>query len=97
MALPVEQRRRDACLTMLYKIVHGYVAMTHEELGLECPDRRTRASHRYKFKEKQAQSNLQKFSYVNRTVPEWNRLSANMAEAESLDIFKARLAPARRP
>ena len=87
----LEQRRRDARLTMLYKIVHGFVAITLDELGLERPDRRTRAAHRYKFKEKQARSNLRKFSYVNRTVPEWNRLPADIAEVESLDVFKARL------
>ena len=43
----VEQRRRDARVTMLYKIVHGKVAITPADFGLESADRRTRASHRH--------------------------------------------------
>ena len=82
---------------MLFKIVHGLVAITPEELGLEAADSRTRASHRHKFREKGSRTNLSKFSFVSRTVPDWNRLPATTAEAESLEIFKTQLALARHP
>ena len=95
----LEQRRRDARITMLYKMVHGLVNITTEELGLVPSDKRTRAAHRYKFKEEKAKVDLSRFSYVNRTVPDWNRLPAAVAEADpkDLDIFRTQLASARRP
>ena len=92
----LETRRRDARVTMFYKIVHGIVAISPEDLGLIPADSRTRASHRHKFRHKASPSKL-KFSFVNRTVPEWNSLPACVAEAGSLDIFKAQLAHARCP
>ena len=95
----LERRRRDAQITILYKMVHGLVNITKEELGLVPSDKRTRASHRYKFKEIEAKVDISKFSYVNRTVPGWNRLPAAVAEAdpEDLDIFRTQLASARHP
>ena len=93
----LEARRRDARVTMLFKIVHGLVAITTDELGLEAADSRTRASHRHKFREKGSRTNMSKFSFVSRTVPDWNRLPATAAEAESLEIFKTQLALARHP
>ena len=84
-------------MTMLYKIVNGIVAITPEDFGLEPADRRTRSSHRPKFKHTAANGDLLKYSFVNRTVPDWNTLPAPMAEAESLNIFKAQLAQAKAP
>ena len=92
----LENRRRDARVTMFYKIVHGIVAISPEDLDLIPADSRTRATHRHKFRHKASPSKL-KFSFVNRTVPEWNSLPACMAEAGSLDIFKAQLADAKCP
>ena len=84
-------------MTMLYKIVHGKVAITAADFGLEPADRHTRASHCHKFKHKTATGDLLKYSFVNRTVPDWNPLPACVAEAESLDSFKAQLAQAKAP
>ena len=84
-------------MTMLYKIVHGHVAITPADFGLEPADRRTRASHRHKFKRKAASGDLIKYSFVNRTVPDWNSLPTSVAEAESLDIFKAQLSHSKAP
>ena len=93
----LEHRRRDARVTMLYKMVHGLVNISTEELGLEPADQRTRASHRHKFKDRGGRSNQIKFSFASRTVPDWNALPAIVAEAGSLDLFKSRLAQARHP
>ena len=38
-----------------------------------------------------------KYSFVVRTVPEWNRLPTATVEAVSADSFKAQLAAARQP
>ncbi len=41
--------RRSARLTMMYKIIHGYVGLTPEEMGLQVSSFRTRASHSWKL------------------------------------------------
>ena len=63
----LEHRRRDARVTMLYKMVHGLVNMSPEELGLEPADQRTRASHRHKFKDRGSHSNQLKFSFCQQS------------------------------
>jgi len=93
----LESRRRDARLTLMFKVVHGHVAIAPGHLGLESADGRTRASHGHKFKERGSRKQQLKHSFVVRTVPEWNRLPASVAEAVSVDSFKAQLAAAHRP
>ena len=91
----LEERRLQQRLTLLFKIVHGVVVVTTEDLGLEAADGRTRSSHRHKYKEKRARTNRLKFSPVYRSIPTWNRLPATVAEAGSVDTFKSRLSALR--
>ena len=42
-------KRHDLCLTLLFKIIHGHVDITADNLGLTKPDSRTRAKHRHKL------------------------------------------------
>ena len=86
----LEERRLQQRLALLYKIINGEVATTTEDLCMTPADERTRASHRHKFKEKRACMNRLKYS-----VPTWNRLHANVAEAGSIDTFKSRLSALR--
>jgi len=51
-------------------------------------DSRTRAIHIYKFGNISA---AYKNSFFPRTVPEWNNLDKDIAEAPSLSCFKSRL------
>ena len=82
---------------MIYKVIHGEVAITTDDLAMVPADGRTRASYRHKFKHKGGLRDQSKFSMVSRTVPEWNRLPATLAEAKSLEIFKAGLAKVHNP
>ena len=91
----LEERRLQQRLTLHFKIVHGVVVVTPEDLGLEAADGRTRSSHRHKYKEKRARTNRLKFSPVYRSIPTWNRLPATVAEAGSVDTFKSRLSALR--
>ena len=54
-------------------------------------DGHTRRTHWHKFREKRARTDDCKFSFTNHTIPEWNKLPAELAEAGSLNIFKGRL------
>ena len=46
----LEDRRKDLRLALLYKIVHGHVAVPVNALNLEPPDSRTRKKHKYTYK-----------------------------------------------
>ena len=87
----LEQRRKDQRLCLMYKIVHGEVAITPEHLGLKASDGRTRASRKHKFREHQARTENLRHSFVNSTVRIWNTLPATLAEADSATTFKSRL------
>ena len=91
----LEEWRLQQRLTILFKIVHGVVVVTPEDLGLEAADGRTRSSHRHKYKEKRARTNRLKFFPMYRSIPTWNRLPATVAEAGSVDTFKSRLSALR--
>ena len=79
-------------MTLLHKIVHGYVQIPREDLDLEDAYSRTRASHSHKFCQIQCKTIEYLHSFSTKSVPKWNSLPASMAEASSLDIFKAQLA-----
>ena len=87
----MEERRSIQRLTLMYKMVSGKVVVTPEDLGLQSADSRTRASHGHKFREKRARTNRLKFSPVFRTIAEWNKLPALVAEADSVNTFKSQL------
>ena len=99
----LENRRREARLSLMWKVTHDHVAVTPEQLGLSPPDWRTRTGvtgHAHRYKEIKARKERLKNSFVGRTVPEWNRLPAAVAEAVTYDSdqgsFKSQLAEARR-
>ena len=77
---------------MFYKIAHELITVPAAELDLEKPVRDTRANHRYKYRELRATTTELKNSTVYKTIPQWNKLPARVAEAESLASFKAQLA-----
>ena len=88
----LERRRRDLRLALLFKIIHGHVAVSADDLGLEKADSRTRSNHRHKFRTLASSTNILRYSFTHRTVPEWNALPASTVEAGTHDGFKARLA-----
>ena len=92
----LEDRRREARLTLFYKIVKGEIAVSSEDIHLETADRRTRSTHKFKFKTKNAStSNLSNF-VTHKTIKDWNSLPASVVDADSSDCFKSRL-PRLRP
>ena len=91
----LEDRRREARLTLFYKIVKGEMAVSSEDIHLETADRRTRSTHKFKFKTKSAStSNLSNF-VTHKTIKDWNSLPASVVDADSSDCFKSRLARLR--
>ena len=85
-------RRRELRLALLYKVTNDLVAVPASSIGLTKPYTKTRANHKFKYRTLRANTNELKFSFVHRTIPEWNVLPAHIAEADSVTSFKARLA-----
>ena len=92
---PLEERRKDQRLTLIYKITHNLVEVDPEGLGLEKPTRETRANNNLKYKCRAATTPELKFSLIYRTIPEWNKLPSEIAEAETVARFKTNLAALR--
>ena len=87
---PINGHIIDSCrLTTMFKIVQGLVAVLSSHLI--SADSRTRANHVYKFKNISASSTVYKNSFFPRTIPQWNSLDKDIAEAPSLSCFKNRL------
>ena len=76
----------------VFKILNGY-----ENTGIDRnifftvkEERRTRG-HGVTLAKKQCRLDIRKFSFSQRTVNEWNRLSADCVGASSVNIFKNKI------
>jgi hypothetical protein len=84
----LEDRRRDARLTMLYKIDHELVAISKTD-RLDRPTRRLRQSHDNAYQVPHCRIDVRKMSFFPRTVRDWNALPPDKASLDTLEAFKA--------
>ena len=84
----LEDRRRDARLTMLYKIEHELVAISKTN-RLDRPTRRLRQSHDNAYQVPHCRIDIRKMSFFPRTVRDWNALPPDNASLDTLEAFKA--------
>ena len=84
------ERRREARLALMYKIIHGKVAIPVDDI-LKQPDKRTRKKHQFTYRH--LDPNIEHFrnSFFTRTIPEWNNLSESAVCADSTDAFLTQL------
>ena len=89
----LEDRRKISRLILLYKSVHNIVAINIDEHYTNHEKRNitTRKTSSISFTHPTARKNCYRYSFIPRTVAEWNRLPATIREAPSVDIFRARL------
>ena len=87
----LEDRRKMARMTLVYKIVNGLVAVP-VDTSLTPADSRTRAAHSKKFKLIATKTQQYKHSFYPRSIPEWNNLPATAVSATSTDALKTILA-----
>ena len=83
----LEQRRVDAKVIMLYKIIHGLVAIPIPSY-FEQPLRSTRHTrHPLALRQIHTAANCCKFSFFPSTVVYWNQLPAQIVLLPTLDHF----------
>ena len=87
----LETRRRQFSLTLMYKLTHGLIDIDTRKYLIQHSKSRTRGSHQFKFRVPYANKDVFKFSFVPKTMADWNYLPEAIASSTSLDPFKYRL------
>ena len=87
----LEERRSKFKLTMVYRILHNYVAVPVQPY-FQFTTCRTRRNHDYTMYQQHAPTDYLKGSFFVSVIPAWNLLPNNIVSAPSLDSFKTRLA-----
>ncbi len=92
-------RRVDARLVLFFKVVHGLVDVSAEDLvphTLQPADTRTRANHQFKYRHLAATTTAYRNSFFPRTIGDWNRLDCDV-EQDKVEPFKRQLLNSRHP
>ncbi len=90
----LETRRRNQRLGIVFKILHGDLAIPWESVGIHRhTGRTTRGAHHWKLNRAAASDKHSPLWHatIPRTVPQWNRLNSTTVDADSFDTFKSRL------
>ena len=85
------QRRKEARLAMLYKISEHLVSIDNDKY-LKPPNRFTRHMHCKTYQVPKFKTDYRKESFFPRTIKDWNNLSSDIVSADTLDIFRAKVA-----
>ena len=85
---PLQQRRREHRLTLLYKIINNLVAIPKDDY-IEFNTRDSRHGHSKQIRVKSPDIDAYKYSYFPRTIVDWNNLKQEDVSCQTLDQFKA--------
>lgn len=86
----LENRRKDARLTMLYKIERGHIVVNTTD-RLKLPQRRTRHMHDHALQTIRCGTELRKMSFYPRTIRDWNSLPTQVFQCKTLVAFRAQV------
>ncbi len=86
----LQQRRKEARLIMFYKIVNDMVAIDKDQ-HLTKPLRRSRHTEEHAYTIQTTTKDFRKWSFFPNTTKDWNKLPPDIAQAESLESFKAQV------
>ena len=87
----LQERRRVARLTMLFKIKHGLAVAPHVKQRLKTLPSRARRGHKQQLERIPGKAQYHQCSFLPRTIRDWNRLSQHTVEATTTTSFVARV------
>ena len=87
----LQLRRKCARLILMYKLLHNLLTIPTSYLPSPPPATMTRSSHDFKFLHYQPVLDCYKYSFIPRTVPEWNNLPLQIINGLTLNAFKKSL------
>ena len=70
----LETRRRQFRLTLMYKLTHGLIDIDRRKYLIQHSESRKRGGHQFKFRAPYANKDVFKFSFVPKTIADWNYL-----------------------
>jgi hypothetical protein len=76
----LSQRRKISCICALFNTYSGERAWKAIGDRLQRPNYLSRINHERKIKNKSQRTNIGKYSFVNRIIRLWNRLTAEILE-----------------
>ena len=89
---PLQTRRREHRLVLLYKIVNNLVAIPPEKhFSFKTSRYNLRQNHSKQIVTKESNVNIHKYSFFPRTIIDWNELRKPEVNCRSLVGFKAAL------
>ena len=87
--VPLSKRRENARLILFYKIINNLVMVPHS--CLEKADGRTQKKHSMKFWHISYNVHSHGQSFFPKCISAWNGLAQEIAETNTLDLFKSKL------
>ena len=87
----LETRRRQFRLTLMYKLNHGLIDIDRRKYLIQHSESRKRGGHQFKFRAPYANKDVFKFSFVPKTIADWNYLPEAIVSSISLETFKYKL------
>ena len=84
----LQERRRESRLAMMYKILHNQVAIPLPDYVNEKTKLTRSNDHPLRFIRLGTSTNSYKFSFIPRTVTDWDKLPLKVIELPTLDQFK---------
>ena len=85
---PLHTRRRENRLALMFKIINNLVAIPADNY-ISFNTRETRNKHSMQIKVKSPNIDCYKYSFLPRTIIDWNSLNQEEVNCQSLDSFKA--------
>jgi hypothetical protein len=83
------ERRRKARLIFMFKIVKGLVAVTPSDIDLILATSATRKCNSMNFRIPSSRTNQHKYSFAQRTIPEWNKLPQHAVDKMTPEEFRS--------
>ena len=74
----------------VFKILNGYENID-SNISFEIKESKITRGHNFTLVKKQSRLDIRKFSFSQRTINVWNKLSAECVHASSVNVFKNRI------
>ena len=87
----LETERRQFRLTLMYKLTHVLIDIDRRKYLIQHSESRKRGGQQFKFRAPYANKDVFKFSFVPKTIADWNYLPEAIASSTSLEPIKYRL------
>ena len=75
----------------MFKILNGYENIDSNIFSLEIKQSKITRGHNFTLAKKQSRLDVRKFSFSQRTINVWNKLSTDCVHASSVNMFKNKI------